>query len=48
MARPVIPKVLELTRDGRIHPERVTSRVVSWDEAPEAVPEFERKLVIAG
>jgi threonine dehydrogenase-like Zn-dependent dehydrogenase len=46
MARPVIPALLDLAAAGRIHPERVTTRVASWEEAPEAVPELERKLVI--
>lgn len=46
MARSTIPSVLELAAAGRIHPERVTSRVASWEEAPEAVLELERKLVI--
>jgi alcohol dehydrogenase len=46
MARPVIPGLLELVSAGRIHPERVTSRVASWEEAPKAVLNLERKLVI--
>jgi threonine dehydrogenase-like Zn-dependent dehydrogenase len=46
MARPVIPPLLDLVAGGRIHPGRVTSRVVSWEEAPEAVVELERKLII--
>jgi threonine dehydrogenase-like Zn-dependent dehydrogenase len=45
-ARPTIPAILELVLEGRLHPERVTSRVVDWEEAPEAVREPERKLVI--
>jgi threonine dehydrogenase-like Zn-dependent dehydrogenase len=45
-ARPTIPAILELVLEGRLRPERVTSRVVDWEEAPEAVQEPERKLVI--
>jgi alcohol dehydrogenase len=46
-ARAAIPAVLELATRGRIRPERVTSRVASWEEAPDAVRELETKLVIA-
>lgn len=46
MARPAIPPILELVAQGEIHPELVTSRVVSWEQAPVAVPELETKLVI--
>jgi threonine dehydrogenase-like Zn-dependent dehydrogenase len=46
-ARAAIPAVLELATRGRIRPERVTSRVASWDEAPDAVLESQTKLVIA-
>jgi threonine dehydrogenase-like Zn-dependent dehydrogenase len=45
-ARPLIPRILELAAAGEIHPERVTSNVVDWEEAPEAVLAPERKLVI--
>ncbi|HZG49603.1 MAG TPA: alcohol dehydrogenase catalytic domain-containing protein [Thermoleophilaceae bacterium] len=45
-ARPVVPRILELVVEGRLRPELVTSRVVGWDEAPEAVAAPERKLVI--
>jgi threonine dehydrogenase-like Zn-dependent dehydrogenase len=38
-ARPTIPRVLELTADGRFHPERVTSAVVGWDDAVDALVE---------
>jgi threonine dehydrogenase-like Zn-dependent dehydrogenase len=47
MARPTIPRVLELAARGRIEPERVTSRIATWEEAPDAVVELERKLVVA-
>jgi alcohol dehydrogenase len=46
-ARPAIPDVLELIAAGRVHPELVTSNVASWDEAPDAVRETQRKLVVS-
>ena len=46
MARPLIPELLELTAAGTLHPDRVTSKVVAWDDAADAVPEPETKLVI--
>jgi alcohol dehydrogenase len=45
-ARPTIPAILELVLEGRLRPGLVTSRVVDWEEAPEAVRRPERKLVI--
>jgi alcohol dehydrogenase len=45
-ARPLLPEILELVASGGIHPERVTSTVAAWEEAPEAVLGDERKLVI--
>jgi alcohol dehydrogenase len=36
-ARPSIPRVLELTAGGHFHPERVTSEIVSWDHAADAL-----------
>jgi threonine dehydrogenase-like Zn-dependent dehydrogenase len=36
-ARSVMPHVLALAADGRLHPERVTTRVVAWDDAPAAL-----------
>ena len=47
-AREAMPQVLELAAAGRLHPERVTSRVVAWADASEAL--LERgwtKLVVA-
>jgi alcohol dehydrogenase len=38
-ARAVIPEVLELMRDGRLHPEAVTTTVAPIDEAPAALRE---------
>jgi threonine dehydrogenase-like Zn-dependent dehydrogenase len=47
MARPLIPKLLDLVAAGTLRPQRVTSKVVLWDEAAEAVPEAETKLIVA-
>jgi alcohol dehydrogenase len=38
-AREAMPHVLELTASGALHPERVTSAVVPWLQAPEALLE---------
>jgi threonine dehydrogenase-like Zn-dependent dehydrogenase len=43
----VVPRVLELVTDGRLDPSAVTSRVVSFDEAPEALADPPTKLVVA-
>jgi alcohol dehydrogenase len=47
MARADMPAVLELTAAGKLRPERVTSRVVGWDEAIDAIAEPQTKLVIS-
>ena len=36
-SRVVLPRVLDLVTSGRLHPERVTSAVVPWDNAEEAL-----------
>jgi threonine dehydrogenase-like Zn-dependent dehydrogenase len=46
-ARSTIPRVLELMSDGRLRPETVTDRVLSWDEAPEALADNLGKLVFS-
>jgi alcohol dehydrogenase len=47
-ARPAIPEAIDLIAAGRLHPELVTTRIVSWDEAPAALAEAEFvKLVFA-
>jgi threonine dehydrogenase-like Zn-dependent dehydrogenase len=46
MARAVMPDVLERAGAGALHPERVTSKVVAWDDAAEAVGQAETKLVV--
>jgi alcohol dehydrogenase len=38
-ARPAIPHVLELAGAGKLQPERVTTRVVDWDDAAAALLE---------
>jgi threonine dehydrogenase-like Zn-dependent dehydrogenase len=38
-AREAIPHVLALTAAGAIHPERVTTRTVAWEDAAEALGE---------
>jgi threonine dehydrogenase-like Zn-dependent dehydrogenase len=46
-AREAMPHVLELSASGALHPERVTTRVVPWLQAPEALLEGDwTKLVI--
>jgi alcohol dehydrogenase len=46
MARPTIPPILEHAAAGDLHPERVTSRVVAWDDAADAVGNPETKLIV--
>ena len=45
-SRPAIPQVLELIRAGRLAPERVTTAVVPWDDAAEALATPRTKLVV--
>ena len=45
-SRPIIPDILAAVVDGRIHPERITSRVVPWDDAVHALLEVPTKLVM--
>lgn len=45
-ARPEIPEILGLVAAGRLHPELVTSAVVDWEDAPEALLEPRTKLVM--
>ena len=45
-ARALIPTVLDLIVAGRLEPERVTSAVVPFDDAPEALAEPPTKLVL--
>jgi alcohol dehydrogenase len=46
MARSLIPEILERTAAGDLHPEQVTSRVVAWNDAADAVGEPETKLIV--
>jgi alcohol dehydrogenase len=45
-ARPAIPKILELVADGRFHPEAVTSAVIGWDDAIDALADPPDKLIV--
>ncbi len=36
-ARPHIPRLLQMTADQTISPERVTSEILDWETAPEAL-----------
>lgn len=46
MARPAIPQILDLVAAGRLHPERITSAHVAWDDAAEGLLEPATKLVV--
>jgi threonine dehydrogenase-like Zn-dependent dehydrogenase len=41
-----ISAVLDLVSTGHLHPERITTEVATWDEAPEALLSFRTKLVV--
>ena len=45
-ARALIPDVLDLVASGRLEPERVTSAVVSFGDAPDALADPPTKLVL--
>jgi alcohol dehydrogenase len=45
-ARPAIPQILELVADGRFHPESVTSAVIGWDDAVDALADPPDKLIV--
>jgi alcohol dehydrogenase len=45
-ARALIPDVLELIAAGRLEPQRVTSAVVGFDDAVEALADPPTKLVL--
>jgi threonine dehydrogenase-like Zn-dependent dehydrogenase len=45
-ARAAIPSVLDLIATGRLQPERVTSAVVQWDDAPDALANLDAKTVL--
>ncbi len=43
----VLPEVVALIAEGRLHPEVVTSKVIGWEEAPERYLDRAVKLVAA-
>jgi alcohol dehydrogenase len=45
-SRGIIPHVLELTRSGALHPERVTSETATFEDAIDALLGFTTKLVV--
>ena len=45
-ARAAIPSVLELIASGRLHPELVTSQVVDWADAADALAHHTHKTVV--
>ena len=46
-ARPAIPKVLDLAAGGEFRPAEVTSRVVTWEDAPAALLERDWVKLVA-
>jgi threonine dehydrogenase-like Zn-dependent dehydrogenase len=46
-ARPAMPRVLDLAAGGDFRPEEVTSRIVSWDDAPAALLERDWVKLVA-
>jgi len=38
-ARPCIPSILQLIEQGRLRPELITSKTVSWSDLPQALME---------
>ncbi len=42
----LLPEVMALVAERRLRPERVTTRVVEWEQAPEAWLEDTIKLVV--
>jgi threonine dehydrogenase-like Zn-dependent dehydrogenase len=45
-ARPAMPRLLDLLASGKLRADVVVSRTCSWEDAPEALLELERKLVV--
>jgi alcohol dehydrogenase len=45
--REAMPAALDLVSAGKVRPEEITSRVVAWDEAAEAVAVPETKLIVS-
>ena len=44
--RTIMPRVLELIREGKFDPEPMTARKVAWDDAAEALSELRAKTVV--
>jgi alcohol dehydrogenase len=42
----LLPQVMPLIEEGRLRPQCVTTRVVDWDDAPEAFLEPAIKLIM--
>jgi threonine dehydrogenase-like Zn-dependent dehydrogenase len=42
----LLPRVMPLIEDGRLRPEKVTTRVVGWEDAPQAFVEPAIKLIV--
>jgi threonine dehydrogenase-like Zn-dependent dehydrogenase len=45
-SRAALPRVLELIARGGLRPERVTSEIVPWDRAPEALAQPSLKPIV--
>ena len=45
-SRAAIPEVLDLVQHGRLQPERITSEIIEWDDAPSALASPSIKPVI--
>jgi alcohol dehydrogenase len=45
-AHAVFPRVLDLVQSGRLHPERLTTRLARWDDAAEAFLDTSAKVVV--
>ena len=45
-ARAVMPAVVDLILEGRLHPEVITAATVPWDDAAEALAHLEAKTVV--
>ena len=42
----LLPEVMPLIEQGRLRPEEVTTRVVGWEDAPQAFLEPAIKLIV--
>jgi alcohol dehydrogenase len=46
-SRATTPKILELVKSGRLHPELITSDSANWQDAGEALLNYRTKLVVS-